>query len=74
MKELSSTKPSNVKRLALISNYLPFQARVGSPTSSPRLIVLVKHFKVGAISERFLRGNMAATRILREDPGCENPG
>ena len=20
------------------------------------------------------RGNMAATRILREDPGCENPG
>ena len=47
MKELSSTKPSDVKRFALISNYLPLQARVGSPTSPPRLIV-----PVGAISER----------------------
>ena len=42
MKELSSTKLSNVKRFALISNYLPLQARVGSPASLPRLISLVK--------------------------------
>ena len=32
------------KRFALVSNYLPFQARVGSTASSPRLIALVKTF------------------------------
>ena len=43
MKELSSTKLSDIKRFALISNYLPLQARVGSPSSLPRLIIaLVK--------------------------------
>ena len=42
MKELSSTKLSDIKRFALISKYLPLQARVGSPSSLPRLIALVK--------------------------------
>ena len=45
MKELISTKLSDVKRFALVSNYLPLQARVGSAASSPRLIALVKTFQ-----------------------------